>query len=39
MIPIWIAAVYAAAVFIVAYTALMTGLTAWERGKALVDSQ
>jgi predicted small integral membrane protein len=39
MITIWIAAVYAAAVFITAYTALMTGLTAWDRGKAIVDSQ
>ncbi len=39
MITFWIAAVYAAAVFIVAYWAGMTGLTAWDRGKALVDSQ
>lgn len=39
MITIWIAAVYAAAVFIVAYTAGMTALTAWERGKAIVASE
>ena len=34
-----IAVVYAAAVFIVAYTAGMTGLTAYDRGKVIVDSE
>ncbi len=39
MITIWIAAVYAAAVFIVAHRAMTTGIEAWERGKAIVDSE
>ncbi len=37
---IWIiTATYTAAAFIVAYTAGMTALTAWDRGKAIVDTQ
>ncbi len=39
MIAILIAITYTAAVFIVAYTAGMTGLTAYDRGKAIVDSE
>ncbi len=34
-----IAVVFAAAVFVVAYAAMTMGVTAWERGQAIVDSK
>ncbi len=39
MITIWIAAIYAAAVFLIAYTAGMMAVTAYDRGKAIVDTE